>query len=372
MHDPHSAPWPASYSKGRAQRAQQGSPRKWSDCQHVMQKRCWAAVTAPQPGQRGGSAKSTICRTAPRAAANAAFILPLFLSPSGGTSLRVDRDLPFDRNLRRLRRERAGRGDGEALYLHRHAAEELLERLSWVKRDFRDVLVLGMLDGGLAEALRTRGLSVTCADPAPALAGHHGVACEEDQLPFAPASFDLVLSIGLLDSVNDLPGALVLIRRALRPDGLFLAAFAGAGSLRRLRSAMLAADEAQGGAAARIHPQIDVRAAGDLLTRAGFALPVADSERMTIRFPHLFGLSADLRAMAATNVLASRPRPPMTRAGLAAAAESFAAAADADGKIAEYFEIIYLSGWAPSPDQPKPARRGSGTASLAEALRPPR
>lgn len=279
----------------------------------------------------------------------------------------MDADLPFDRNLRRLRRARAMQGDGDALYLHRLAAEELLERLSWVKRDFRDALMLGMIDGGLAEALRARGLNVTIADPACA---EGAVQCEEDRLPFAAGSFDLVLSIGLLDSVNDLPGALLLIRRALRPDGLFLAAFAGAGSLPRLRAAMIAAGEAQGGAAPRIHPQIDVRAAGDLLTRAGFALPVADSQRVTIRFPHLFGLIGDLRAMAGTNVLASRA--PLTRAGLAAAASAFAASADPDGKTAEQFEIVYLSGWAPSPDQPKPARRGSGTASLAEILRPPR
>ena len=158
----------------------------------------------------------------------------------------------------------------------------------------------------------------------------------------------------------------------MRPDGLFLAAFAGAGSLPRLRSAMLAADAAQGGgAAARIHPQIDVRAAGDLLGRAGFALPVADADGIDIRFPHLAGLIADLRGMAATNILADRARAPLGRAALAAAFADFADHADPDGKTAEHFEILYLIGWAPSPDQPKPARRGSATASLAAALRPP-
>jgi SAM-dependent methyltransferase len=196
------------------------------------------------------------------------------------------------------------------------------------------------------------------------------VEADEDRLPLAEGAFDLVVSIGALDTVNDLPGALILARRALRPDGLFLAAFAGAGSLPRLRAAMLAADAAQGGASPRIHPQIDVRAAGDLLARAGFALPVADAESVTVRFPHLPALVRDLRAMGATNILASRDRRPIGRAGLAAAIADFAAAADPDGKTAERFEILHLSGWAPSPDQPQPARRGSATTSLAEALKP--
>ncbi len=197
-----------------------------------------------------------------------------------------------------------------------------------------------------------------------------GVQCDEEALPFADGAFDLVVSVGVLDSVNDLPGALTLIRRALRPDGLFLAAFVGAGSLARLKAAMLAADEAGGGAAPRIHPQIDVRAAGDLLGRAGFALPVADIDPVDVRYSGLTGLVQDLRAMAATNLLAAGARP-LGRLGLAAASADFASAADPDGKTVERFNIIHLSGWAPSPDQPKAARRGSATASLADALRPP-
>jgi SAM-dependent methyltransferase len=197
-----------------------------------------------------------------------------------------------------------------------------------------------------------------------------GVQCDEDRLPFADGSFDLVLSVGLFDSVNDLPGALTLIRRVLRPDGLLLAAFVGAGSLPRLRAAMLAADEAQGGAAPRIHPQIDVRAAGDLLTRAGFALPVADVEPVHIRYSGLARLLSDLRGMAGTNVLRAQHRAPLSRLGYAAALADFDSAADPDGKTVEKFDILHLSGWAPSPDQPKAARRGSATASLADALRP--
>jgi SAM-dependent methyltransferase len=198
------------------------------------------------------------------------------------------------------------------------------------------------------------------------------VQCDEDMLPFRDGAFDLVLSVGVLDTVNDLPGALTLIRRALRPDGLLLAALSGAGGLPRLRSAMLAADDAHSGdAVARLHPQIDVRAAGDLLTRAGFALPVVDGETVSVRFPNLVALIADLRAMGATNLLAAQSPVPLGRLALGAAMADFAAHADPDGKTAERFEILYLTGWSPAPSQPQPARRGSASASLAEALKRP-
>jgi len=285
--------------------------------------------------------------------------------------LAMSQDLPFDRRLRRLRRDRAARRSGEADYLSDLVADELIERLDLVKRDFRDALDLGCGSGHLARRLRERGLEVTAADPGFAFASAaSGVQCDEDRLPFGEAAFDLIVSCGTLDTVNDLPGALLLIRRALRPDGLFLGAFAGAGSLTRLRSAMHAADSAEGGAAPHIHPQIDVRAAGDLLTRAGFALPVVDCHGLDVRFAGLDQLVADLRAMAGTNILAVRSLRPITRQGLAAAAADFAAAADPDGKTTERFEILYLLGWAPAPDQPRPAARGSGTASLADALKP--
>lgn len=286
-----------------------------------------------------------------------------------GTSPRVSTDLPFDRALRRSRRDRAAALFGQADYLHKLATEELIERLSFVKRAFSHALVIGAAGGIAAKALRERGLNVTQCDPGSIFAREGGIQCDEDRLPFADGTFDLVLSVGLLDSVNDLPGALTLIRRSLRPDGLFLAAFCGAGSLPRLRGAMLAADMAQGSASPRIHPQIDVRAAGDLLTRAGFALPVADSESLEIRFSGLPSLVSDLRAMGATNILASRSRIPIGKRGYAAALVDFAAAADADGKTSERFDLIYLTGWSPSPDQPRPARRGSAGQSLAAALR---
>ena len=281
-------------------------------------------------------------------------------------------DTPFDRRLRRLRRDRAAPLLAGANYLHRLAGEELLERLACVTRPFTTALDLGCGDGFLTQALRGRGLEVVPADPGRRFAAAaRGVQCDEDRLPFADGAFDLAVSVGVLDSVNDLPGALTLIRRALRPDGLFLAAFVGAGSLQRLKRAMLAADEAEGGAAPRVHPQIDVRAAGDLLARAGFALPVVDIQPVDIRYSGLMSLVRDLRAIGGTNLLAARPRP-MGRLGLAAALSDFAAPADPDGKTVERFNIVHLSGWAPSPDQPKAARRGSATASLAEALRAPK
>lgn len=278
-------------------------------------------------------------------------------------------DAPFDRRLRRLRRDRAALLFTGADYLHRHVAGELLDRLTSVKRTFRDVLLIGCADYGLAEGLREGGRNVTCADPGRRFSRPGAVQCDEDRLAFADASFDLAISVGLLDSVNDLPGALTLIRRCLRPDGLFLAAFGGAGSLPRLRSAMQAADSAaSGGASPRIHPQIDVRAAGDLLARAGFALPVADTESLDIRFSNLAALVADLRAMAATNLLCARSRVPLTRRALAAATADFESHSAADGRTTERVEIVYLSGWSPAPDQPRPARRGSAVASLAGAL----
>ena len=280
-------------------------------------------------------------------------------------------DKPFDRRLRRVRRDRAAVRFDSADYLHRMASDELLERLDMVTRQFGDALDLGCAGGYLGTRLAGRGLQVTFADAGALFASRSsGVQCDEDRLSFGDGAFDLIVSVGVLDTVNDLPGALTLIRRALRPDGLFLAAFAGAGSLPRLRSAMLAADAVEGGAAPRIHPQIDVRAAGDLLTRAGFALQVADSDSIDVRFPGMMPLVRDLRAMGATNILGERPAKPLSRIAAAAAMAEFEAGAEPDGKTTERFVIVYLTGWAPSPDQPKPARRGSATASLAAALRP--
>ncbi|WP_336964950.1 class I SAM-dependent methyltransferase [Sphingobium aquiterrae] len=273
----------------------------------------------------------------------------------------------FDRRLRAMRRDRAARGFAGHDFLYRHMAEELLERLADVSRDFRDILVIGCPDSFLSDALRAMGKQVTCCDPGHANAmATGGVQADEDALPFADASFDLILCVGTLDSVGDLPGAFILMRRILRPDGLLLAAFAGAGSLPRLRAALMTGEGDRPGQ--HIHPQVDVRAAGDLLGRAGFTMPVADGDTLTVRYRDIFSLMADLRGMGASNMLSSRP-PMLGRDTLGRAAAAFAQAADPDGKTSERFAIVYLSGWAPDPSQQKPARRGSATVSLAAALK---
>jgi SAM-dependent methyltransferase len=266
----------------------------------------------------------------------------------------------FDRALRRRRRDRAARDYPAHAFLRQHMLDGIHERLDAVKREFRDVLDLGCFDASFA----LPGARIARVD-----AGHEfaraagGVQADEDRLPFADASFDLIVSAGVLDSVNDVPGALALVRRVLRPDGLFLAAFAGAGSLSTLKGAFLAAEPV-----ARFHPQIDVRSAGDLLSRAGFALPVADTETLVVRYAGVANLLRDLRGMAATNLLPGAR--PLSRETLALAAQGFAERSDPDGRTPERFEIVYLTGWAPDASQPRPARRGSATASLAEALKP--
>jgi SAM-dependent methyltransferase len=315
---------------------------------------------APHPGQRGGSARSR----AMRKGAVSHVTRLLFRSHAIGTSRRVTPPDIFDRAARCLRRDRAAPHYADFDFLRAAMLDGIADRLATVKRDFADVLDLGSFDGSFVPP---PGTTVTRLDAGGAFARMAGgIQNEEDQPRFAEGSFDLVVSAGVLDSVNDLPGALALARRALRPDGLFLAAFTGAGSLATLRATLREAESER--PAARIHPQIDVRSAGDLLVRAGFALPVADVEGLTVRYADLFGLMRDLRGMAATNVLTDRQ--PLTRATLARAAHAFSGHADPDGRVPERFEIIYLTGWAPAPSQPQPARRGSGRTSLAEALKP--
>ena len=272
----------------------------------------------------------------------------------------------FDRALRARHRDRMLGAFADHDFLHRAMLDELLERLADVQRDLPEVLLVGCPDGSAKAALEAMGKRVACADPgflAAQRAG--GVQADEDALPFADNSFDLVIACGTLDSVNDLPGALILMRRVLRPDGLMLAAFTGAGSLPRLKSALLAAEGDR--PAQHVHPQVDVRAAGDLLARAGFAMPVADGETLTVRYGDIVRLMHDLRGMGATSALAASPR--LTRDTLTRAASHFAQAADPDGRTAEQMAILYLSGWKPDASQAAPARRGSATVSLAQALK---
>lgn len=270
----------------------------------------------------------------------------------------------FDRTARRRYRDRAAATYGAHDFLHAAMRDGIGERLASVSRGFTDMLDLGCAD---ASFTAPPGARVVRCDAGVAFArSAHGVQADEDRLPFADGAFDLIVSAGVLDSVSDLPGALTLIRRVLRPDGLFLGAFTGAGTLATLRAVLR---EAEGDRpAARLHPQIDVRSAGDLLVRAGFALPVADVETLDVRYRTLATLLADVRGMGAANALAERT--PLRRDTLARAARAFAERADRDGRTRERFATIFVTGWAPAPSQPQPARRGSGSASLADALRP--
>lgn len=262
----------------------------------------------------------------------------------------------FDRELRRLRRTRAHRGRGDA-FVHDHAFGEILDRLGDVRRRFGDALLLGCGGRDWPQRLGAVVPRVVVAEPAGAVAhARGGVACDEDRLPFADGSFDLAVAVGTLDNIDDLPGALILLRRVLRPDGLLLAALNGAGSLPGLRAAMLAADASQGGASARLHPAIDVRGGGDLLARAGFALPVADTEGLDVSYGSFAALVADLRAHGATNMLDARPRHALGRRAYAAAAAEFMKGA-AGGRTIERCEILYLSGWSPAAGQPQDAAR---------------
>lgn len=269
----------------------------------------------------------------------------------------------FSRAARRHRRDRIAGGYPDHAFLREAMLDGLAERLAAVSRSFTDALDLGCFDGAFRPPPGTR---VARCDAGFAFArAARGVQTDEDRLPFADGGFDLVVSAGVLDQVNDLPGALALVRRVLRPDGLFLGAFVGGSSLATLRQTLRAAEPDR--PVARVHPMVDLRSAGDLLVRAGLTLPVADVETLTVRYAGLGRLLDDLRGMGEANLL--RDRLPLSRAALARAAEAFAAAADPDGRTAERFDILFVTGWSPSPDQPRPARRGSGQASLADALR---
>ncbi|WP_443971275.1 methyltransferase domain-containing protein [Sphingobium sp. CR28] len=276
----------------------------------------------------------------------------------------------FDDKLRERRRERALPNFAAFSFLLDAMADEMIERLTDVSRTFEDALVIGTLNMRLADHLQASGARVTMLEPSLGVASaRSAVHGREDALPFPDGQFDLVLSCGTLDSVNDLPGALIALRRALRPDGLCLVSFIGAGSLPMLRSALRVGESER--PAQRLHPQVDVRALGDLLQRAGFAMPVADHQGVAVRYGSVLSLMHDLRGMGAAQCLASPP-PPLTRSALMVMAEAFAAQAEPDGKTRETFVILHGSGWAPSPDQPRPARRGSATVSLADALKGPR
>ncbi len=252
------------------------------------------------------------------------------------------------------------------LFLWRYIAEEIAERLHLVSRSFAAPLVIGPLALLAEDFLPTHYGKAVLAPTGLVEADRLGVAAvNEEQLPFAAGQCDLVIAAGTLDSVNDLPGSLLQIRRTLSPDGLFLGTLFGAGSLSKLKAALLKADGDR--PSAHIHPQIDLKAASDLLNRTGFALPVADKEDVCVRYEDWRTLVADLRAHGIGNAL-SGPRAFARKALFQRLDETWQTMAGEDGRVEERFGLLHLSGWAPSPEQPKPARRGSGKVSLAQIL----
>jgi SAM-dependent methyltransferase len=281
----------------------------------------------------------------------------------------------FDRALLRRRRARAAPGLAAHDFLFRAGAERLADRLDDVARPFPLALELGAHGAILAEALGGRGgiATLVAADPSLPLAAAARpprVVADEEWLPFAGGRFDLVLSNLSLHWVNDLPGALLQIRAALRPDGLLLASLLGGRTLVELRECLIAAEaELAGGASPRVSPFADVRDAGALLQRAGFALPVVDADLLTVTWPDALALMRDLRGMGESNAVVARQRRMTRRAVLLRAVELYAERfADGAGRVRASFEIVTMTAWAPSPAQPRPLAPGSAAARLADAL----
>lgn len=282
----------------------------------------------------------------------------------------------FDRRLiaRRRRRAVAAAVPGSD-FLVEHVAADLADRLAAVTRRFGTAAAIGGPTDALARAVAASGRAerVIRADVfAAGPAGDHpvDVVIDDERLPFADGSLDLAVSGLALQWVDDLPGALVQIRRALRPDGLFVATFVGGDSLTELRAALLAAEsERKGGASPRVAPFVDVRDLGGLMQRAGFALPVTDVDRVTLRYATPFHLMRDLQAMGASNPLRERARGLTPPSLLARAAEIYAeTAADPDGRVRASLTLVSLSGWVPHDSQQKPLRPGSAKTRLADAL----
>jgi len=267
----------------------------------------------------------------------------------------------FDRTLLRARHNRASHRKPATFLLDR-VAEDAMERLHPVLRDFKSAADIGTAGNQLRDRLVERVDQLAPID-LPDL--------ESEPLPLQPDSLDLAVSALAFQFVNDLPGLLTQIRRALRPDGLLLAAMIGGDTLTELRQSFATAEaECEGGVSPRVAPFADLRDVGALLQRAGFALPVTDVDRIVVRYDNAFALMQDLRSMGATNILVERRRTPSRRATMFRMAQIYAQRfADADGRIRATFDVIWLSGWAPHESQQKPLQPGSAKVSLAEAVR---
>ena len=271
------------------------------------------------------------------------------------------------------KRRAAARPVEGADFLMRRAAEDLADRLSAVERRFADAAALFCQTSAATDVLAASGKveTVTRIEAAELfLDDAAGAVAPFETAPFEPESLDLAVSLFSLQSMNDIPGFLAQVRRALRPDGLLLAAFAGAGTLAELRESLLAAEtELHGGASPRILPFTDVRDAGALLQRAGFALPVADVETSIVRYDTMFHLMADLRTVGEQNALVDRTRRPAARRLFQRAAHIYAERfSDPDGRVRATFSTVWLSGWAPHASQQKPLKPGSGQVSLTKVL----
>lgn len=284
----------------------------------------------------------------------------------------------FDRALLRRRRDRAAGEFEDYDFLHARVADDLLDRVESISRDFDTCLVLGG-GGAVGRALKDRPeaakkiKTVIETDLSPQMAGlsdHPSAALDEETLPIAEGSVDLVLSCLSLHWTNDLVGALIQVNYALKPDGFFAGAILGGATLSELRQSMKSAEAAlEREPAARVSPFADTIDMAGLVSRAGFTMPVSDVDRVTARYGNSFVLMRDLRKMGETSVLADRPRTPGSKALFVKTAQAYSEDyAEDDGRVPATFEIIHFAGWAPHPDQPKPKRPGSATHRLADAL----
>ena len=284
-----------------------------------------------------------------------------------------DRQLMLQFQKRALAKPVAG-----ADFLLERSVEDVLDRLSAVERQFSTGVALMGYTDALARGLQQSGkvekiIRIEQGDfyfQGSDSAFEHGVIEPSEILPLEPQSADLIVSLMSLHLINDLPGMLIQIARALRPDGLFLAAFSGTGTLGELRESLMQAEiELSGGAAARIAPFADIRDAGALLQRAGFALPVTDVDTVTVRYNSMFDLLKDVRAMGMQNMLVDRSKKPLTRSVFMRAAQIYAERfSDPDGRVRASFSTLWMSGWKPHESQQKPLKPGSAKASLADAL----
>ncbi len=295
----------------------------------------------------------------------------------------ADTQAVFDRAAVRRHRERVAATLADYDFLLREVAERLADRLDDVKRSFPLALDLGCHDGTLATTLAGRGgietlvqadiaedMARRARDADGPLAHRPTLVADEELLPFSERSFDLVLSLMSLHWVNDLPGALLQINHALKPDGLFLAALPGGETLYELRQSLLMAEsELEGGAGPRVSPFAQIQDAAGLLQRVGFALPVCDVDTITVRYPNALKLMDDLRGMGESNAVRARRKGWSRRETLLHAAEIYQETfGDDEGGIPATFQIIFLTAWRPDASQPQPLRPGSAEARLAEAL----